>query len=79
MFSPLATTPIHGKNDGVLVDPPLSVDQAKAVGAWVAASGKKLTHIFVTHGHSDHWFTAGTPTKAVYSTCPLSAWSWPAT
>jgi glyoxylase-like metal-dependent hydrolase (beta-lactamase superfamily II) len=59
MFSPLATTLIYGKNDAVLVDPPLTSDQAKAVGDWVEASGEKVTHIFVTHGHGDHWFTAG--------------------
>jgi glyoxylase-like metal-dependent hydrolase (beta-lactamase superfamily II) len=59
MFSPLATTLIYGKNDAVLVDPPLTIEQGKAVGDWVAARGKKLTRIFVTHGHGDHWFTAG--------------------
>jgi glyoxylase-like metal-dependent hydrolase (beta-lactamase superfamily II) len=59
MFSSLSTTLIYGKNDAVLVDPRLTSDQAKAVGDWVEASGKKLTHIFVTHGHGDHWFTAG--------------------
>jgi glyoxylase-like metal-dependent hydrolase (beta-lactamase superfamily II) len=59
MFSPLSSTLIYGKNDAVLVDPPLTINQAKAVGDWVKASGKKLTHIFVTHGHGDHWFTAG--------------------
>lgn len=59
MFSPLSTTLIYGKNDAVLVDPPLTFDQANAVGDWVEASGKKLTHIFATHGHGDHWFTAG--------------------
>jgi glyoxylase-like metal-dependent hydrolase (beta-lactamase superfamily II) len=59
MFSPLASTLIYGKRDAVLVDPPLTIEQAKAVGDWVEASGKKLTHIFATHGHGDHWFTAG--------------------
>jgi glyoxylase-like metal-dependent hydrolase (beta-lactamase superfamily II) len=59
MFSPLSITLIHGQKDAVLVDPPLTVDQAKAVADWVEASGKKLTHIFATHGHGDHWFTAG--------------------
>ena len=59
MFSPLSTTLIYGKNDAVLVDPPLTIDQAKAVSDWVEASGKKLTHIFATHGHGYHWFTAG--------------------
>jgi glyoxylase-like metal-dependent hydrolase (beta-lactamase superfamily II) len=59
MFSPLSTTLIYGKNDAVLVDPPLTTDQAKAVGDWVETFGKKITFIFATHGHGDHWFTAG--------------------
>ncbi|MEV5957142.1 MBL fold metallo-hydrolase [Streptomyces sp. NPDC051987] len=29
------------------------------MGDWVEATGKNLTHIFATHGHGDHWFTAG--------------------
>jgi glyoxylase-like metal-dependent hydrolase (beta-lactamase superfamily II) len=58
-FSPLSITMIHGEADAVLVDPPLTRDQAEDVAAWVEASGKNLTHIFVTHGHGDHWFTAG--------------------
>jgi hypothetical protein len=32
MFSPLASTLIYGNRDAVLVDPPLTIDQAKAVG-----------------------------------------------
>ncbi len=59
MFSPLSTTLICGQSDALLADPPLTIDQGKAVGDWVEASGKKLTHIFATHGHGDHWFTAG--------------------
>ena len=59
MWSPLSTTLIHGHNDAVLVDPPFTREQAHAVGDWVQASNKNLTHIFATHGHGDHWFTAG--------------------
>lgn len=55
-FSPLSTTLVTGARDAVLVDPPLTTAQTKAVGEWVAASGKHLTHIVVTHGHGDHWF-----------------------
>jgi len=29
------------------------------LGDWVAAKGRKLTDIFITHGHGDHWFAAG--------------------
>jgi glyoxylase-like metal-dependent hydrolase (beta-lactamase superfamily II) len=59
MWSPLSTTLIHGDSDAVLVDPPFTREQARAVGNWVQASNKNITHIFVTHGHGDHWFTAG--------------------
>ncbi|WP_053850130.1 MBL fold metallo-hydrolase [Streptomyces sp. NRRL B-24085] len=58
MFSPLSVTLIHGERDAVLVDPPLTSAQALEVGDWVEATGKNLTHIFATHGHGDHWFTA---------------------
>ena len=59
MFSPLSTTLIYGINDAVVVDPPLTADQAASVGDWIKASGKNVTHIVATHGHGDHWFTAG--------------------
>ncbi|MEW1683248.1 MBL fold metallo-hydrolase [Streptomyces sp. NPDC093594] len=59
MFSPLSVTLIHGERDAVLVDPPLTSAQAEAVGDRVESTGKNLTHIFATHGHGDHWFTAG--------------------
>ncbi|WP_371596773.1 MBL fold metallo-hydrolase [Streptomyces sp. NBC_00564] len=58
-YQPIAVTLVHGRQDAVLVDPPLTTDQAVAVGDWVEASGKRLTHIVATHGHGDHWFTAG--------------------
>jgi hypothetical protein len=50
MFSPLSTTLIYGEYDAVLVDPPLTLDQARAVGDWVEVSDKEVTHIFATHG-----------------------------
>lgn len=58
MFSPMSITLISGERDAVLVDPPMTTAQGEAVAQWIEASGKNLTHIFVTHGHGDHWFTA---------------------
>jgi glyoxylase-like metal-dependent hydrolase (beta-lactamase superfamily II) len=58
-FSPEASTLICGSKDAVLTDPPLTADQACVLGDWVAARGRNLTDIFVTHGHGDHWFAAG--------------------
>jgi glyoxylase-like metal-dependent hydrolase (beta-lactamase superfamily II) len=59
LFSPMASTLIYGDRDAVLTDPAMTVDQARALGDWVAAHGRNLTDIFVTHGHGDHWFAAG--------------------
>jgi glyoxylase-like metal-dependent hydrolase (beta-lactamase superfamily II) len=59
LFSPMASTLICGSEDAVLTDPGMTEDQARALGDWVAAKGRNLTDIFVTHGHGDHWFAAG--------------------
>ncbi len=37
----------------------LTVEQAHALGEWVAAHGKHLTTIYLTHGHGDHFFGLG--------------------
>ncbi len=59
LFSPQASTLIYGSEDAVLTDPPLTEDQARVLGDWVASKGRNPTEIFVTHGHGDHWFSAG--------------------
>ena len=59
LFSPMASTLIYGAEDAVLTDPGMTEQQARALGDWVAAKDRKLTDIFVTHGHGDHWFAAG--------------------
>ncbi|GAS86622.1 MBL fold metallo-hydrolase [Mycolicibacterium brisbanense] len=58
MWSPITSTLITGSRDAVLVDPPLTTAQAVDVGDWVAESGRRLTAIYITHGHGDHWFGA---------------------
>ena len=59
VFSPISATLISGQRDAVLVDALLTVEQADALGKWVAAHGKHLTTIYVTHGHGDHFFGLG--------------------
>jgi glyoxylase-like metal-dependent hydrolase (beta-lactamase superfamily II) len=54
--SPVTSTLIFGEHDAVLVDPPFTNDQIQRVGDWVENSGKKLTYVYATHGHGDHWF-----------------------
>jgi glyoxylase-like metal-dependent hydrolase (beta-lactamase superfamily II) len=36
----------------------LRVEQAAGLVEWVAASGKNLTTIYITHGHGDHFLLA---------------------
>lgn len=55
VWSPLATTLIHGEYDAVLVDPPFTTDTTREVLAWVEKTGRDLTDICITHGHGDHW------------------------
>jgi len=59
MFPAIASTLIYGKQDAVLVDGFMTVKQADDLVDWVAASGKNLTTIYITHGHGDHWFGIG--------------------
>jgi glyoxylase-like metal-dependent hydrolase (beta-lactamase superfamily II) len=59
MFQYIATTLISGERDAVLVDPPMTTEQTAAVISWIESSGKNLKHIFITHGHGDHWFGTG--------------------
>lgn len=59
MFSPVSATLISGERDAVLVDTLMTVNQTKALGDWVAATGKNLTSIYLTHGHGDHVFGIG--------------------
>jgi glyoxylase-like metal-dependent hydrolase (beta-lactamase superfamily II) len=59
-WSPITSTLISGESDAVLVDALMTVEQARHMADWVAASGKNLTTIYVTHGHGDHWFGLST-------------------
>ncbi len=49
-------TLIEGKDDAVLVDTFLSEEHSRELVEWIAATGKNLTTIYVTHAHGDHFF-----------------------
>jgi glyoxylase-like metal-dependent hydrolase (beta-lactamase superfamily II) len=59
-FRAMASTLIYGARDAVLVVAFMTVKQANALANWIAAKGKNLTSIYITHGHGDHWFGVGT-------------------
>ncbi len=59
-WPPISSTLIFGERDAVLVDTPITVEQARALSDWIVARGKDLTTIYATHGHGDHFFGAST-------------------
>ena len=56
LWPPISSTLISGARDAVLVDTPITVEQARALVNWLVARGKNLTTIYATHGHGDHFF-----------------------
>jgi glyoxylase-like metal-dependent hydrolase (beta-lactamase superfamily II) len=59
-FQATAVTLIYGDKDAVLVDCLMTVKQTKELADWITSKSKKLTTIYITHGHGDHWFGVGT-------------------
>src|SRR5690606_36377879 len=52
------STLIAGEKDAILVDAQFTLSEAHRVAAMILESGKRLTHVFVTHAHPDHYFGA---------------------
>ena len=50
------TTLIYGEQDALLVDTFLSDVQTAELADWIAATGRRLSTIYITHGHPDHFF-----------------------
>jgi glyoxylase-like metal-dependent hydrolase (beta-lactamase superfamily II) len=51
-----SATLIYGKQDAVLVDTLLTVEQCNGLADAIVASTKTLTAIYITHAHGDHFF-----------------------
>ncbi|KAM5342042.1 hypothetical protein ACJ41O_015073 [Fusarium nematophilum] len=58
LWQPTVVTLISGQSEAVLVDTLFTSDQCVALGDWIEVTlgGRKLTTIYITHGHGDHWF-----------------------
>jgi glyoxylase-like metal-dependent hydrolase (beta-lactamase superfamily II) len=37
------------------MSPLVTLDQVDALADWVRGFGKRITGVYITHGHSDHW------------------------
>jgi len=51
-----SATLISGERDAVLVDTLFTIEHSTQLADQVAATGKNLTFIYVTHAHGDHFF-----------------------
>src|SRR5713101_4973488 len=54
-WSPTSATLIYGNHDAVLVDTLATYDQVDALADWIDTKGRRLSRIYITHGHGDHW------------------------
>jgi glyoxylase-like metal-dependent hydrolase (beta-lactamase superfamily II) len=54
-----SSTLIFGEHDGVLVDTFITIEQNERLIDWVTAHGRRLTYIYLTHGHGDHVYGVG--------------------
>ena len=54
-WSPSSATLIYGGHDAVLVDTLITYDQVDALADWIETKGRRLSRIYITHGHGDHW------------------------
>jgi glyoxylase-like metal-dependent hydrolase (beta-lactamase superfamily II) len=55
----VTSTVIAGQSDAVLVDAQFAVPEARRLAESIRGTGKRLTTIYVTHWHPDHWFGLG--------------------
>jgi glyoxylase-like metal-dependent hydrolase (beta-lactamase superfamily II) len=53
---PNSATLIFGKNDAVLVDVFLAIQHTTVLADSIAATGKNLKYIYITHPHGDHFY-----------------------
>ncbi len=49
-------TLIYGQRDALLVDTFMSEAQTAELADWITGSGKRLSTIYITHAHADHFF-----------------------
>src|ERR1700737_3851539 len=54
-WAPSSSTLIFGPTEGIIIDALLTFENADQIAAWAKSFGKKITGVYITHGHGDHW------------------------
>jgi glyoxylase-like metal-dependent hydrolase (beta-lactamase superfamily II) len=54
-WAPSSSTLIFGATEGIIIDALLTFENADQIAAWATSFGKKITGVYITHGHGDHW------------------------
>lgn len=57
-WSSISCTLVYSAEEAVLIDTPITVQQTKDLIKWIdhIAPNRKLSYIYITHGHGDHFF-----------------------
>ena len=55
-FSPVTSTLLYGATDAVLVDAQFIREDVEALCQMIEEKGRRLTTIYITHAHADHYF-----------------------
>lgn len=75
-FAATTSTFVTGRSEAVLIDAQHIREDVAALAEFIGRRGKRLTTIYVTHGHADHWYGAGDllatfPGARVVATAPV--------
>jgi glyoxylase-like metal-dependent hydrolase (beta-lactamase superfamily II) len=75
-FAATTSTLVCGSSEVVLIDAQHIRNDVAALGDLIERTGRRLTTIYVTHGHADHWYGAGDlsakfPGARVVATAPV--------
>jgi glyoxylase-like metal-dependent hydrolase (beta-lactamase superfamily II) len=57
-FAATTSTLVCGSSEAVLIDAQHIRSDVAALGDLIERTGRRLTTIYVTHGHADHWYGA---------------------